>query len=324
MKYSIYGNKQLLSSLENMIKMNRAASTVLFYGEKGSGRKMFADYYCRLLLCEDLKNGKPCGECRACRNLNSKVHPDVIFPEKSGKLGGYSVSTAKSVCSDAYVKPNNSDKKIYIFSDCHAMDVRTQNTLLKIIEEPPEHVHFIFTSESKNDFLPTIISRCSSFAVSECSEDECSSALKEREYTDEQIKTAIKCFHGNIGRCIDYLEDENLHNSVELTKSLVNSIISKDEYSLMLSLTSLGSDRKSIKTALTLLDKQIRDSAALLSGNNDKTGCYPEGAYRLADILTVSQAIKMHNAVSKAWAGIESNASALLVLMALCAEISAA
>ncbi|MBR4021158.1 MAG: DNA polymerase III subunit delta' [Ruminococcus sp.] len=322
MKFRFYGNSQLVSLLEKMTANNKAAKTVLFFGEKGTGRKTLAEYYCSLLMCENPIESKPCGECKACKNIANHVHPDIIYAETSGKLGGYSVDTAKRICSDAFIKPNNGDKKIYIFADCHSMDVRTQNTLLKIIEEPPEHVFFIFTSNSKNDFLPTIISRCSSFGVSDCSEEECRTALAEKGYTSEQIDSAVKSFHGNIGMCISFIEDEKLRNSVELTKTLVNSIISNDEYNLCAALYSLGKERNSIREALAMLDRQIRDCAVILSGKKDNIGCYPEGAYRLADVLTASQSIKIHNAINSAWHAVETNANTAVILSALCAEIA--
>ena len=101
-------------------------------------------------MCEFPHEGIPCGECNACLNVEKGIHPDVIYPEKSGKLGGYSVNCAREVIADAYVKPNNSSGcKVYIFADCHNVDTRTQNTLLKLIEEPPEYAYFIFTCGSK-------------------------------------------------------------------------------------------------------------------------------------------------------------------------------
>ncbi len=109
----IYGNDYLLSTLKNMVSRDKAAHTVMFYGEKGSGKKLLARFYTMLLLCENPIEGEPCGCCTACRNIEAGYHPDVIYPEKSGKLGGYSVETAGSVASDAYVKPNR-QKGLYL------------------------------------------------------------------------------------------------------------------------------------------------------------------------------------------------------------------
>lgn len=229
----IYGNEQLVNTLSNMVGTGRTAHTVLFYGEKGSGRKLMAQYYTQLLLCENGADGEPCGRCTACKNVEQGFHPDVIYAEKSGKLGGYSVQTARGICSDAFIKPNNSSGcKIYIFSDCHSMDTRTQNTLLKIIEEPPEYAYFIFTSESKSDFLPTIISRCVCFGTSACTEQETMDALAAEGFEHSRIEEAVECFHGNIGMCIEYLSNEQLRKIVDLTKRMTDSIINKDEYAL--------------------------------------------------------------------------------------------
>lgn len=320
---NIYGNEYLKATLASMVKSGRTAHTVLFYGEKGSGRKLMAQYYTRLLLCDDPADGKPCGSCKSCVNSEKGFHPDVIYPETSGKLGGYSVETARSVCSDAFIKPNNSSgRKIYIFRDCHHMDVRTQNTLLKIIEEPPDYAYFIFTSESKSNFLPTIISRCICFGTALCSEEETRSALAENGFSEPEISRAVECFHGNIGRCLDYLTDEKLRQTVDLTKSITDSIIKKDEYTLNTLFFSLGRERDDVRNTLSLLDKLIRDAAVLTKDNNAQTiGCWRDGAVRLSSMLTVHQAARIHRFIENAWNTIECNVNIPLVLAALCGEI---
>lgn len=319
----IYGNEYLLSTLSSMISSGRAAHTVLFYGEKGSGRKLMARYYTRLLLCEDPVNGKPCEICNACQNTERMTHPDVLYAEKSGKLGGYSVATARAVCSDAFIKPNNSSgRKIYIFTDCHNMDTRTQNTLLKIIEEPPDYAYFIFTSESKSDFLPTIISRCVCFGLSPCTEEQSAAALRERSFSDSDIEEAVKAFHGNIGMCIEYLMNGNLRKMVDLTKSAADSIIRKDEYALNVVMYSLGRERTDVRNTLSLLDKLIRDAAVLGKNSEAKTiSCYREGAVQLSSMLTAYQAMRIHRFIEKAWSAVESNVNIPLALAALSGEI---
>ncbi len=318
----IYGNEQLLATLSNMVKCGRTAHAVMFYGEKGSGRKLMAQYYTQLLLCES-GGGEPCGICNACKNVQQGFHPDVTYAETSGKLGGYSVATAREICSDAFIKPNNSSgRKVYIFRDCHSMDTRTQNTLLKIIEEPPEYAYFIFTCESKADFLPTIISRCVCFGTSVCTETEAEQALAECGCGKNDIASAVDCFHGNIGMCIEYLENEELRKIVDLTKRMTDSIIYKDEYTLNTLMCTLGTKRNDVRNTLSLLDKLMRDAAVL---GRDKEapliGCYREGAYRLASVMTPYEAAAVHRCIERAWRTIEANVNIPLALAALCGEI---
>ena len=322
----IYGNDHLLRTLSSMVINDRAAHSLLIYGEKGCGKKLIAQYYTELLLCESPTENGPCGVCNSCRNVEKKIHPDVVFPERSGKLGGYSVDTARDIISDAFIKPNNnSGKKVYVFSDCHNVDTRTQNALLKIVEEPPDYAYFIFTAEARTEFLPTIISRCVCLGAYAASQEEAEAALEDEGFKPEDIHRAVGCFHGNIGLCMDYLSDDSIRKQVDLTKSLADSIIRKDEYTLNALMYSSGNERNEVRTVLTMLDKLIRDAAVLGEDKSAKLiGCDRRSAERLSAMLTGGQAFRMHRHIEKAWAAIEANAGIPLALTALSAEIAAA
>ena len=319
----IYGNKQLIDTLERMADSGRTAHSLLICGEKGSGRKLMAKYYARALMCESPADGKPCGVCSTCRNIENDIHPDVIYPQKTGKLGNYSVETARDIIADAYIKPNNSSGcKVYIFTDCRNVDERTQNTLLKLIEEPPEYAYFIFTCGSKSEFLSTIISRCVCFSTSPCTEDEAAEALAESGYSQQEILSAVNCFHGNIGMCESYINDEKLRKRVDLTKSLADSIIRKDEYALSVGLFSAGRERDDVRETLSMLDKLARDAAVLSKDSSSGTiGCFREEALALSDSLTAYQAAKLHSCIETAWKAVGRNVSIPLALTALGAEI---
>lgn len=319
----IYGNEYLLGTLNTMAQSGRTAQSVIFYGDKGSGKRTAAMYYTSQLLCEAPVEGAPCGKCNACRTVSAVSHPDVVYVPTSGKLGGYSVETARAVCSDAFIKPNNrSGKKVYLFCNCRNMDVRTQNALLKLIEEPPEYAYFLFTAESKYEFLPTILSRCVCFGLSACTEEESQAALRERGFGEEEIRSAIECFHGNIGMCISYILDEQLRKLVDLTKALSDSIIRKDEYGLNCAFFSVGSERENVRAVLSMTDKLFRDAAVLSKDSSAKTiSCFPDGAARLSKCISAYQSARMHYKLEKAWDAVQHNVSVPLVLAGLCAEM---
>lgn len=320
----IYGNKQLLSTLGSMAESGRTAHSLIFYGEKGSGRKLMADYYTAQLLCESLLDGGvPCGCCTACKTVSSGSNPDVMYVPTEGKLEGYTTKIARSVIKDAYVKPNNhTGRKVYIFRDCRNMSTITQNMLLKIIEEPPDYAYFILTAESRYEFLPTIISRCVCFGVSACTEEEAEQSLKESGFGSGEIKDAISCFHGNIGMCTNYIVNEGLRKQVDLTKRIAESIIRRDEYALNAAFYSVGSGRGDIKEILSMIDRLIRDSALLSRDAGTRTiGVYREGAERLSQVMTAYRAVKVHETIERAREAVDANVSAPLVLASLCAEI---
>lgn len=318
----IYGNSYLLSVLDNMIAHNKAAHSLIIYGEKGCGKKLIANRYTAQLLCESPVSGAPCGVCSACRNVEAGHHPDVTYAETSGKLGGYSVDTARSIIADAFVKPNNNTgRKVYQFRDCRNMDERTQNTLLKLIEEPPDYAYFIFTAASKYEFLPTIISRCICLGAAPCSEEDAGTALTEEGFPENEVRDAVSCFHGNIGLCREFITQPELRNMVDLTKNLADSIIRKDEYSLSRVMCSVN-ERNAVRTLLSMADLLFRDAAVIAEDTNAAAaGCFRQGAVRLAGMLTPSQSAAVHRAIEHAWRAVESNVMIPLVLEALCGEI---
>lgn len=140
--------------IADMKKRGKLPQTILFYGEEGWGKTTAAKFTAKIILSTENPN-----------LIDKDIHPDVIWAEHSGKLGGFSVDTVRFICQNAYIKPNNSDSKVYIFDDCDAITIQAQNALLKIVEEPPRGVYFIFTATSRNIFLPTMLSRLTAIGM---------------------------------------------------------------------------------------------------------------------------------------------------------------
>lgn len=318
----IYGNEFALSTFKSMFKSGRIPHSFLIFGEKGLGKKTLAGYLSAAILCEK-KADVPCGECHSCKIAEKKIHPDIIYPEQSGKLNTYTIETCRHVCSDAFIAPNNGDKKVYIFSDADNIQIPAQNALLKIIEEPPDFVYFIFTASFRDAFLPTILSRVTSIGASYCTKEECAEALESKGYEIDKIKESMKAFGGNIGMCCEYIENLELQKIIALTKTATDSIIKKDEYALLTVLSSSElRDRHISAVFLEMLDRVIRDSAVLkYNPKISPTGCYPEGALMLSEKTSAKTAEKIHGCLNQAAADVKANVSSSLLMSALCGEI---
>lgn len=107
----------------------------------------------------------PCGVCTACDKVLRDIHPDVVTvadPEHKN----ISVDILRQVRADAYILPNEGRRKIYIFPDCDLLEPKTQNVLLKVLEEGPVHAAFIFCARSSACLLPTIRSRAVEWKLS--------------------------------------------------------------------------------------------------------------------------------------------------------------
>ena len=102
---------------------------------------------------------KPCGTCPACRKVFSGIHPDVITVRDEAHKN-LSVDTVRQIRADAYIRPNEGARKVYIFPDCTILTEHDQNVLLKIVEEGPPYAAFLFCAENSSVVLQTLRSRC--------------------------------------------------------------------------------------------------------------------------------------------------------------------
>lgn len=290
----LYSKTRPAEAIAAMKRTGRFAHAFLLTGERGVGKKFFADYIAMTLMCE---NGNACGTCRHCKRILANTHPDVIKPEKSGKKLIYNRDTVREICADAFVSPNDCEAKVYIFSDCEGFEESTQNLMLKLIEEPPDTVYFIFTAADRSVFLPTILSRVITLGIPECTVEDCLSALSDMGYGSERSEEAARRFHGNIGGCLDWLEGGETAENASLCEKIIAAIADNNEYALLTALHRIGDNRGRIKTVFEMLDRVIRDALMLRLGNVPLIGCDPVGAERLSRTVSRKRAERLHEAV---------------------------
>ena len=128
---------------------------LLFSGSGDLGAA--AQYAAAAMECQS--GQKPCGTCSACRKVFSGIHPDVITVRDEAHKN-LSVDTVRQIRADAYIRPNEGNRKVYIFPDCTILTEQDQNVLLKIVEEGPPYAAFLFCAENASVVLQTLRSRC--------------------------------------------------------------------------------------------------------------------------------------------------------------------
>lgn len=127
-----------------------------------------ARYAAAAMLCRS-ETGKPCLRCTACHKVMEDIHPDVCFVSDDDHKE-LKVESVRELRKDAYIRPNEGERKVYIFPYCDQLNERDQNVLLKIVEEGPTYAAFIFCTASSSDLLPTIRSRCVTWKMNEAEE----------------------------------------------------------------------------------------------------------------------------------------------------------
>ncbi|MDF2567225.1 MAG: polymerase subunit gamma and tau, partial [Oscillospiraceae bacterium] len=234
---------------------------------KGLGKKTFSALFSKMILCRG--EDKPCGNCASCKKIDSLSHPDIKVIQGNGNKNSLHIDEIRVIKSDAYIKPNESEYKIYLIFDAQDMTIGAANALLKLLEEPPKHAVFILTCDNKRALPETIVSRCVDIPLSPVTDSECEQALRSLSDCSDENKigsTAAFCM-GNIGVGLDLLQN-GISESAEISINLVKAIASPNEYDVLLELARCESDKKKMKTVFSGAVSFLR-KALILKSNNE-------------------------------------------------------
>lgn len=154
----VIGQEHVTDPLQQALRNNRVNHAYLFSGPRGCGKTTSARILARCLNCEQGPTPTPCGECQSCRDLarNGPGSIDVIEIDAASHGG---VDDARELREKAFFGPASSRYKIYIIDEAHMVTPAGFNALLKVVEEPPEHLKFIFATTEPEKVIGTIRSR---------------------------------------------------------------------------------------------------------------------------------------------------------------------
>ena len=154
----VIGQDHVTEPLRAALANNRVHHAYLFSGPRGCGKTTSARILARTLNCEKAPVADPCGECQSCRDLarDGSGSVDVIEIDAASHGG---VDDARDLRERAFFAPVSSRFKVYIIDEAHMVSSQGFNALLKLVEEPPEHLKFIFATTEPEKVIPTIRSR---------------------------------------------------------------------------------------------------------------------------------------------------------------------
>ena len=158
----VVGQDAVAQTMKNAIEMGRVAHAYLFCGTRGVGKTTMARILAKSMNCleADGPTVTPCLKCDSCVSVNAGEDIDVIEIDGASNTG---VDNIRQLRENAIYRPARARFKIYIIDEVHMLSTGAFNALLKILEEPPEHVKFIFATTEPNKVLATIQSRCQRF-----------------------------------------------------------------------------------------------------------------------------------------------------------------
>lgn len=173
---SLLGNEQLKQKLAPALAQDRLSHAYLISGPVGSGRHTLARLLAAAMECT-AGAARPCCVCAQCRKVMAGTHPDVVTVDDT-EHKGVSVAVVRQARGDLFIRPNEGRKKVYLFPRAMDMNEAGQNSLLKVIEEPPDYGAFLLLTDAPQKLLPTIRSRCVELHLAPLRRELCLSALR--------------------------------------------------------------------------------------------------------------------------------------------------
>lgn len=155
----VISQEHITTTLMNQLKNGQTSHAYLFTGSRGTGKTTCAKILAKAINCLDTKDGNPCLECEACRAVAEET-PDVVEIDAASNT---SVDDVRNLKEEAVYTPLSCRYKVYIIDEVHMLSTAAFNALLKLIEEPPPHVVFIFATTETHKVPATILSRCQRF-----------------------------------------------------------------------------------------------------------------------------------------------------------------
>ncbi len=156
----VVGQAHITTVLKNEMRQGMPSHAYLFVGSRGTGKTTCAKLVAKAVNCLALKDGSPCGECDICRGVDDGALLDVVEIDAASNNG---VDNIRDLRDEAMFTPAIAKYRVYIIDEVHMLSTSAFNALLKILEEPPEHVIFVLATTEIHKVLPTIISRCQRF-----------------------------------------------------------------------------------------------------------------------------------------------------------------
>ena len=171
----VVGQAHVLTALENALSQNRLHHAYLFSGTRGVGKTTIGRLFAKGLNCETGITSTPCGECPTCKEIDEGRFVDLLEIDAASRT---KVEDTRELLDNVQYKPARGRFKVYLIDEVHMLSRHSFNALLKTLEEPPEHVKFLFATTDPQKLPVTILSRCLQFNLKNMSPEKIVSHLK--------------------------------------------------------------------------------------------------------------------------------------------------
>ncbi|MFL1780474.1 DNA polymerase III subunit gamma/tau [Candidatus Hepatincolaceae symbiont of Richtersius coronifer] len=266
----LIGQEPLVKTLENAFKLNKIAHAFMLTGVRGVGKTTTARIIAKALSCTGIENDgnitlAPCGVCDNCKAITEDRHLDVIEIDAASKTG---VDDVREIIENSKYRPIMARYKIFIIDEVHMLSKNAFNALLKTLEEPPQHLKFIFATTEIKKIPITVLSRCQRFDLRRVQLQTLAKHLtnicnKENIKFDEQaIFLLAKAGNGSVRDCLSLLDQAIVFCDSQLTETKIIEMLGQgaieDIYNLFLHLVNNNPEQ-----SFAILDQQYNKGVDL-------------------------------------------------------------
>ncbi|WP_412559052.1 DNA polymerase III subunit gamma/tau [Thalassospira sp. MIT1370] len=277
----LIGHGPMVKTLSNALESGRLAHAFVLTGVRGIGKTTTARIIARALNCigADGKGGatiEPCGVCEHCRAIAEDRHVDVLEMDAASRTG---VDDIRELIEGVRYRPTSARYKIYIIDEVHMLSKSAFNALLKTLEEPPEHVKFIFATTEIRKIPITVLSRCQRFDLRRVQTEELAAhytriaGLENAEIEEEAVTLIARAADGSVRDGMSLLDQAISHGAGKVTTQQVRDMLGLSDRSRIFDLFDFTM-KGEINEALELLSAQYAlggDPAVMLQDMLDLT-----------------------------------------------------
>jgi len=263
----VVGQEAVARTLRNAILTDRVAHAYLFTGTRGVGKTTMARIFAKALNCLafDKPTVTPCDTCESCLAIAEGNDIDVLEIDGASNTG---VEHIRELRQNAIYRPARARFKIYIIDEVHMLSVSAFNALLKTLEEPPEHVKFLFATTEANKILPTILSRCQRFDFRNLTLEEIAVQLTSvlqgegLDAEDAVIRRIARLAHGSMRDALSLMDQLLSTGQGTITAEVLNDLVGQIRSERIFRLAQAIS-QNSASDAMKELDGAIAEGWAL-------------------------------------------------------------